>query len=222
MKYLIKSSYIRLLRKNTDYWIIQSEETKKELQKKNWDDPKKIIIAPFWKSDLNYPKDLQKRHNLSFLYPCSPAVHKNLFRLIEAWENAFSKNHEIKLYLTLPASWFIENKIKFEKLNIIPLGLLNYPDLVSWYQRSEFLIFPSYCESFGLPLIEGLENGCKVIASDLPYTWSVIEPYMVFDPFVTDSIESVILKAAGNQPETQSGKNIIKIENKINQILSLI
>jgi glycosyltransferase involved in cell wall biosynthesis len=222
MMYLLKNIYIRLLNKNTDFWIIQSNETQKELLNKSWAKPEKFIIAPFWKSGSINSKDPQKRQDLSFIYPCSPIEHKNLFRLLKAWGKAFQKNHVIKLYLTLAESWFTENKIRYEDLNIIPLGILSNPELVKWYQRCEFVIFPSYCESFGLPLIEGIENGCKIIASDLPFTHSIIEPFVVFNPYVTESIEEAILLVATKNQHNNFGKNIIKIENKISQILSMI
>lgn len=222
MMYSLKNLYIRLLSKNTDFWIIQSAETQKELLNRNWSSPKKMIIAPFWKtSRVSYEESL-KRQDKSFIYPCSPVEHKNIKRLLIAWENAFCKNHNIKLYITLASSWFTENKMKFAENNIYPLGTLDYPELMKWYQRSEFVIFPSYCESFGLPLIEGIENGCKIIASDLPFTHSIIEPFMVFDPYNTNSIEEAILMVVSQNQKFHFGKNIINIENKINQILSII
>jgi len=222
MKYSLKNIYIRLLRKNTDFWIIQSIETQKELLSQNWDSPKKMIIAPFWKTSCVSHEESEKRQDLSFLYPCSPVEHKNLVRLLKAWESAFYKNHNIKLYLTLAESWFTDNKVRYDDLNIIPLGILTYSDLVRWYQKCEFVIFPSYCESFGLPLIEGIENGCKIIASDLPFTHAIIDPFMVFDPFDTKSIEEAILQTVTKNKGFHSGNNTIKIENKVNQILSML
>ena len=111
MKYSLKNIYIRLLRKNTDFWIIQSIETQKELLSQNWDSPKKMIIAPFWKTSCVSHEESEKRQDLSFLYTCSPVEHKNLVRLLKAWESAFYKNHNIKLYLTLAESWFTDNKV---------------------------------------------------------------------------------------------------------------
>ena len=46
------------------------------------------------------------------------------------------------------------------------------------YLSSEFLMFPSLTESFGLGLIEAIECGCKVIGADLPYTYEVCEPHL--------------------------------------------
>jgi glycosyltransferase involved in cell wall biosynthesis len=222
MMYFLKNSYIRLLSKNTDYWIIQSKETQNELLNKNWANPEKFIIAPFWKtSQINYETP-QKRQDLSFICPCSSVEHKNIKRLIMAWESAFRKNQNIKLYITLTSSWFTGNRILFEKMNVYPLGPLENAELIKWYQKCEFVIFPSYCESFGLPLIEGIENGCKIIASDLPFTHSIIEPFMVFNPYVTESIEEAILLVITKNQHNNFGKNIIRIENKISQILSMI
>ena len=222
MLYSLKNLYIRLLSKNTDFWIIQSIETQKELLSQNWDRPKKMIIAPFWKTSCVSHEESEKRQDLSFLYPCSPVEHKNIKRLLIAWENAFRKNQEIKLYVTLTSSWFSENKIRYSEINIYPLGFLDNAELNKWYHKCEFVIFPSYCESFGLPLIEGIENGCKIIASDLPFTHSIIDPFMVFDPFDTKSIEEAIIQAVTQDQGFHFGNNTIKIENKVNQILSML
>jgi glycosyltransferase involved in cell wall biosynthesis len=159
---------------------------------------------------------------LSFFYPCSLAEHKNLKRLLIAWEKAFYINDQITLYLTLPGSWFTKNKIIAENINVFPLGTLDYPLLMEWYQNCEYVIFPSYCESFGLPLIEGIENGCKIVASDLPFTHSIIDPFAVFDPYSADSIKDSIINIATQQEPSKFGKNKINIENKIIQILSMI
>lgn len=222
MKYFLKKIYISLLGRNTDFWIIQSTETQNELLNQNWINPNQLIIAPFWKTSKFKYETTKSRKNLSFFYPCSLAEHKNLRRLLMAWEKAFYINDKITLYLTIPDSWFTKNKIIAANINVLPLGTLDYPLLMEWYQNCEYVLFPSYCESFGLPLIEGIENGCKIVASDLPFTHSIIDPFAVFDPYSVDSIKDAIINIAAQQEPSKFGKNKINIENKIIQILSMI
>ena len=42
-------------------------------------------------------------------------------------------------------------------------------------------------ESFGLPIVEAIELGCKIIVSDLPFANSICKPSLVFNP--NDKIE---------------------------------
>ena len=44
----------------------------------------------------------------------------------------------------------------------------NDADLRLFYQRAQALVFPSFAEGFGMPLVEALYYGASVIASDIP------------------------------------------------------
>lgn len=41
-------------------------------------------------------------------------------------------------------------------------------ELANWLSHARALLFPSFAEGFGLPVLEALENGVPVIAADLP------------------------------------------------------
>ncbi len=41
-------------------------------------------------------------------------------------------------------------------------------DLAAWLRHAQALLFPSFCEGYGLPVVEALAAGVPVIASDLP------------------------------------------------------
>ena len=87
------------------------------------------------------------------------------------------------------------------------------------YNSCEFAIYPSLVESFGLPLIEATNHGCKVISSDLPYVHEIIEPSLTFNPYSAESISSSILKAieTDNLPETK-----VLVENKLDNFIEFI
>ena len=74
-------------------------------------------------------------------------------------------------------------------------------------------------ESFGLGIIEGIENGCKVMGADLPYTYAICKPSISFNPKLVKSI----IKAFETALNT---KSIIKTEqlvfNEIDSIKRLI
>ena len=78
------------------------------------------------------------------------------------------------------------------------------------YGQSKYVIFPSLFESFGLPLIEGIASGCKIIAADLSYTYAVIRPSFTFNPFEVDEIKKAVIFAINN--ELPDSKILIKNE----------
>jgi glycosyltransferase involved in cell wall biosynthesis len=49
---------------------------------------------------------------------------------------------------------------------VVLFGYADDEQLISLYQNAEFLIYPSFYEGFGLPLVEAMACGCPVIASN--------------------------------------------------------
>ena len=73
-----------------------------------------------------------------------------------------------------------KNNLKINYLNTSPenlkveyLGQLKNEELIKHYAVSKYLIFPSLKESFGLPLVEGFQSGCIILASDLRFVHEV-------------------------------------------------
>ena len=83
---------------------------------------------------------------------------------------------------------------------------------------SEFVIYPSFSESFGLGIIEGIENGCKVIGADLEYLKSVCNPSLVFNPNSPFSIADALQKSLKNEiKETNQ-----LVFNEIKQLINFL
>lgn len=57
------------------------------------------------------------------------------------------------------------------------------------YQHAKFLAFCSYTEGFGLPLIESIQQGTPVIASDIPVFREVADGYCIW--FEQDNVEEL-------------------------------
>jgi glycosyltransferase involved in cell wall biosynthesis len=181
-----------------------------------------IFSFPIFK-DFTLKKNLDKKSN-SFLYVCSSSPHKNINRLIQAFNQIKNINSTtIYLDLTIDNETFFKENILSKNINkhlvIKNHGNLNESSLKKLYSQSKFLIYPSVVESFGLPLIESLEFNCKIIASNLPYVNEIVKPSVVFNPFlissISDSIDYVIEK------NNITGSEML-IKNKIDKFIELI
>jgi glycosyltransferase involved in cell wall biosynthesis len=80
-------------------------------------------------------------------------------------------------------------------------------------------LYPSLTESFGLPLLEAAKAGCKIIASDMPYVYEIVDPIEVFNPKDSISISKAIQNVSKNKNYITTP---LKITNQINEILNLI
>jgi glycosyltransferase involved in cell wall biosynthesis len=85
--------------------------------------------------------------------------------------------------------------------------------------QSEFLIFPSLAESFGLPLLEAANAGCKILAADLAYVYDIIVPTDVFNPL---EVESILLAVVNGVNHSSSEIAAIKIKDQINELIYLV
>lgn len=121
----------------------------------------------------------------TFLYPATPFVYKNHSLLIEALSVLFRKNpglkNEVELVFTFRGQEFPEVIRLAEKLgvrsNIVADGPVPFEKLQSFYKSAAALLFPSYIESFGLPLFEAAAAGLPILAADTDYAHDVIGEY---------------------------------------------
>ena len=212
-----KFRYIKHYNQNDYQWVVQTQLVKKLLKENLNINLDQILIYPVFKEVF---KVNQAKKNLNeFVYVSSIVSHKNHKRLIKAFiEAANNTDKEIKLHLTLNKEEL--PKIVFPKnLKIEFHGTISAEEVNELYNSCEFAIYPSLVESFGLPLIEASNHGCKVIASDLPYVHEIITPSLTFDPYSVESISNSILKAieTDNLPETK-----VLVENKLDNFIDFI
>lgn len=221
-KYRIKVVILNLIKRNTNYWLVQSEYVKKNLELK-FNLPSNVIkILPFYPS-FEISNNVVDRKKNNYLYVSDGYPHKNHKKLIIAFCKFFDIYKTGRLVLTVGNDFgellsYIENKIS-EGYPIDNIGFVNRTILFEKYLLSDFLIFPSLTESFGLGLIEGVNCGCMVIGADLPYTFEVCEPTLTFDPMDENSIFCALEKSLNIDDLSPS---IAKIKNELNEILKLL
>ncbi len=112
-----------------------------------------------------------------FFYPSTPAIYKNNDVIFKACEILEKEGADFSVTLTIPQ--------RYEKKNIRCTGRLPYAEVLKKYEEST-LLFPSYIETVGFPMLEARKAGTVVLASDCPFSREVLEHYenaYFFDPF---------------------------------------
>lgn len=182
----------------------------------------KAELYPFYKEAAKLPID----KIYEFCYVGSNANHKNNVRLLEAVER-LSLECPFRLVMTIEDSpmnrELIEQMVhinqKFSREIVVNRGFLPSFRVAEVYASSQALIFPSLAETLGLPLIEALQHGLKILSSDLPFTHQVVENPIVFDP---ENVEDImrVMKNQLNGDYTNIIQSI-KIPNRLPELINL-
>lgn len=219
--YYLKTQILNHYKRNTDFWLVQTNLVKESLSNKYFIKTERIMTLPFFpplpKRDENFV-----RIENQYLYVSNAPQHKNHLRLIEAFCCFYDEYQTGNLVLTVSDNFpIIKQLIKEKQIQNYPIqniGFVNRCQLQKHYQQSRYVVYPSLTESFGLGLVEAIENGCKIIAADLPYTYAVCEPSMVFDPHNEKSIKRALISSI----QSELKPSISKVRNEIKAIISLL
>jgi glycosyltransferase involved in cell wall biosynthesis len=129
------------------------------------------------------------KNKLNLFYPATTYVFKNHATIIEALTGLDRAVQEkICLILTCDKEdleHIISNKHFHFHFHINFLGILDYDKIDYLYKTTDALVFPSFIETLGLPLIEAASFGKKIIVSDLPYSHEALADYtgVTFVPY---------------------------------------
>jgi glycosyltransferase involved in cell wall biosynthesis len=76
-------------------------------------------------------------------------------------------------------------------------GLIAHEDMPAVYSATAALLFPSYYESFGIPLVEAMACGCPVITSSAPACPEVVgDAALIVDPDDVGGLADAMLRVA--------------------------
>lgn len=134
-------------------------------------------------------------------YPASAIDYKNHMTLLEAMRiiKELGTMPELSLSLTLSGNAPLVERLRGfvaeHQLSVEFLGTLPRSEVMRLYAERT-LIFPSYIESFGLPLLEARLSNAPIIASDCPFSREILEGYadaLFFDPFNAQSCADAIM-----------------------------
>lgn len=186
--------------------IVPSNATKKEVADHLKISSDKIAVIyegadeKLTKTSTNYKSPITNY----FLYVGNAYPHKNLDRLIQAFNILISKYRNILLILVGPDDYFYKRlKEKVKKINlddkVIFKNEVSDNELLTLYKNALALITPSSMEGFGLPGLEAMVNKCLVLASDIPVHREIYKDNAIyFDPNNTKDLENKMKEIYSN------------------------
>ena len=216
LMFKLKYLYIKYKAKESYLWVVQTGLMRNKLSEAFNVDHKNISVFPFFEKTIVLNPNKNKN---TFIYVASYLNHKNHNKLLDSFIHAAQNTKtEIELHLTIN-----ENELKIRTIprnfKIYFHGNISKSEVNTLYKKTEFLIYPSLNESFGLPLIEAANHGCKVISSDLSYVHEIIKPSLTFNPYLVKSISNAILKAVKTD---NLSKTKVLVENKLDNFIDFI
>lgn len=128
-----------------------------------------------------------------FFYPTAPGLYKNNDCLFKASRILRERGVEHTVCMTLPPD-------KSEE-GIVCTGRQPYEEVLRRY-RTSTLVFPSYIETVGLPLLEGRAAGTVILAADTVFAREMLEGYEnvhFFDPFKPEELADLMGKVAAGE-----------------------
>jgi len=218
----LKRRYISYKNNNNYIWVVQTNLMKIKLNKHIIKNKNKIKVLPIFRNQ-NIKIHGKKELN-SFLCVSNHNSHKNIINLLKAFRKfSLTNSEQINLNLTINKNYFDKNLSNIippkGSVQVINHGQVNKLKVNELYEKSEYYIYPSIKESFGITLIEAVSYNCKIICSDLDYTHQIIRPSLLFNPYLVESIYRAILKSQEIKSLNQSK---LLIKNKIDIFIEYI
>ena len=168
---------------NVNMTIVQTQWMKDALIKKAGINPDKIVVQhPDIKfNDIGRFMDCPENRKRIF-YPATAFSYKNHITLLKALnylQNKGITNYEVIFTIYPNENTYtkkLQEYVNKNKLNVKFNGPISREQVFKMYAKS-ILVFPSYVESFGLPLLEAKLTGSYIIASDTPYSHEILDGY---------------------------------------------
>lgn len=188
----IYKKLIRLTLKSNSYIVVQTEWMKNAvIEQFNWNSKKISVIKPNIKNiaiekiskiDFNsnefhlfYPANnaVYKNHELiinalKYIKDNKPEIYKNI--ILHFTLDGTLNNNRNAVLVNLIKDLQVDEQIKYE-------GKIPYERVLSFYKSCNLMLFPSYIETFGLPLIEAASFGMPILATETDYAREVMSDY---------------------------------------------
>ena len=224
VKFLVEEFLLRSMNDTGMIYIVQTEDVRKQLQQvlpANHILVKSFVplrVRALSESETSVPN--LSNGAVEFLAVSSMDAHKNLNGLLQAWILLAKAGIFPRLSMIIPDQREFEMRWGQELHMARTLGCqidlrshLAHDDVLTCLKGARALVFTSWCESLGLPLVEARMLKIPVIAPELDYVREVLDPVQTFDPTSTKSLARAIKRFLGvndSKLDIQSGMDFIE------------
>ena len=199
--FIQKLSHILSIYKKNNAIFVSNYIKKKVL--KNFSKKIKYVVshhATNNKIDIRKNNNKLNNNKLKLIYVSQYSYHKNHINLLHAI-NEINKN-KIRVTLDCYGQDFDDNFARIKNIvrlnNISGIKIkksINQKKLFKIYKKYDCHIFPSYCESFGLPLLESAKAGLLIMCSNLKSFQELLNKSAIyFNPNSKNDISIALLK----------------------------
>lgn len=198
---IIGKSIIKSIHK-TDRIIVQTKWFKKLcIEKTGVKEEKFTVVPPQINIKIQKYFELDKKSHYTFFYPAGSSFYKNHKIIVDACINLKKTNMNFKVVFTLKGDENEQisnlfNEVKNNRLPIEFIGNISREEVFDYYTKS-ILVFPSFIETFGLPLLEAKLHRSIILASDCPFSHEILDGYenvYYFPPFNADKLAYLMSK----------------------------
>ena len=188
--------------------IAVSEATERDLQDLFHIPKPKIKVIYEGGLDLaRVAKKLENKGQDYILTISTLEPRKNLTRLIEAFGLYYRKNHQNKLKLVIVGGEGWKFKEIYQTVadlglqkQVIFTGFVSEKRKITLLQGARALVFPSFYEGFGLPVVEAMSLGVPVICGQNSALGEICDNAAYFiDPYSAPSIAQGLRKVLGDR-----------------------
>jgi glycosyltransferase involved in cell wall biosynthesis len=165
-----------------DAVICISDTTKQDIHELYRIDDRKLFVAPLAHAEIfrlldddEIPPGLNEKRPF-ILYIGARAHYKNFHVLIKAYSN-WQRQRDIDLvvvgkpFSTQEKEFIRDLGIPFNRIK--QLSMIDDLKLCALYNRATLFVYPSLYEGFGIPLLEAMACGCRIVASGIASTIEV-------------------------------------------------
>lgn len=159
--------------------------------------PSRVVSVPLAASPVFRPAEGTKPGRPYFLCVGTAAPRKNLPMLMEAWRHVRDRTGaELVLAGALHGE---ASKVDGGEVGLRRLGEVSDKELAEWYSGAAAVVYASLYEGFGLPVLEAMQCGALVIASQIPAVKEVAgDGAVLLDPKDTKAWAEAMTAAVQN------------------------
>ncbi len=175
-------SLIRRKLKKADKVIVQTNWMREAVSKWARYPKERIVVEPPRVTTYEGDYSCLKKKENTFFYPASPYIYKNhtiILKACEILKEAGIENYSVDFTFFDDSNELAKELYHFSSEHGLPINFIGHQDRNVLYEmyQTRTMLFPSYMETFGLPLVEAKSVDGNILASNCPFAFEALGTY---------------------------------------------